>query len=135
MARPKGAPRSTTKHDTHLPSITAKIDKLVNYEDNNLKAFASVTIGGAFTIHGLKVMDSQNGLFVSMPSTKYEKNGKTQYDNPVLEEQLLKLADRLSRTGGKKQYGYLKADVKAFVDSIVDNLAGDERIAALYDLW
>ena len=79
MARPKGAPRSTTKHDTHLPSITAKIDKLVNFEDNNLKAFASVTIGGAFTIHGLKVMDSQNGLFVSMPSTKYEKNGKTQY--------------------------------------------------------
>lgn len=79
MARPKGAPRSTTKHDTHLPSLTAKIDKLVNYEDNNLKAFASVTIGGAFTIHGLKVMDSQNGLFVSMPSTKYEKNGKTQY--------------------------------------------------------
>lgn len=79
MARPKGAPRSTTKHDTHLPSLTAKIDKLVNFEDNNLKAFASVTIGGAFTIHGLKVMDSQNGLFVSMPSTKYEKNGKPQY--------------------------------------------------------
>ena len=79
MARPKGAPRSTTKHDTHLPSLTAKIDKLVNFEDNNLKAFASVTIGGAFTIHGLKVMDSLNGLFVSMPSTKYEKNGKTQY--------------------------------------------------------
>lgn len=79
MARPKGAPRNTTKHDTHLPSLTAKIDKLVNFEDNNLKAFASVTIGGAFTIHGLKVMDSQNGLFVSMPSTKYEKNGKTQY--------------------------------------------------------
>lgn len=79
MSRPKGAPRSTTKHDTHLPSLTAKIDKLVNFEDNNLKAFASVTIGGAFTIHGLKVMDSQNGLFVSMPSTKYEKNGKTQY--------------------------------------------------------
>ena len=79
MARTKGAPRSTIKHDTHLPSLTAKIDKLVNYEDNNLKAFASVTIGGAFTIHGLKVMDSQNGLFVSMPSTKYEKNGKTQY--------------------------------------------------------
>lgn len=57
------------------------------------------------------------------------------YDNPALEEKLLKLADRLSRTGGKKQYGYLKADVKTIVDSIVDDLAGDERIAALYDLW
>ena len=57
------------------------------------------------------------------------------YDNPGLEEKLLKLADRLSRTGGKKQYGYLKADVKAIVDSIVDDLSGNEQIAALYDLW
>lgn len=83
MARTKGAPRrapnNTPQHDTRMPSLSARIDKLVDYEDNNLKAFASVTIGGAFTIHGLKVMDSQNGLFVSMPSTKYEKNGQTQY--------------------------------------------------------
>lgn len=57
------------------------------------------------------------------------------YDNPQLEQQLIKLADRLSRTGGKKVYGYLKADVKAIIDSIVEKLAGDERIAALYDLW
>lgn len=57
------------------------------------------------------------------------------YDNPAMEQQLMKLADRLSRTGGKKVYGYLKADVKAIVDSIVEELAGDERIAALYDLW
>lgn len=57
------------------------------------------------------------------------------YDNPKLEEMLLHLADRLSKTSGKKVYGYLKADVKAIIDSIVDELAADERIAALYDLW
>ncbi len=57
------------------------------------------------------------------------------YDNPKLEEMLTELADRLSKTGGKKQYGYLKADVKAIVNRIVDELASDERIAALYDLW
>ena len=57
------------------------------------------------------------------------------YDNPTMEQQLIKLAGRLSRTGGKKVYGYLKADVKAIVDSIVEELAGDERIATLYDLW
>ena len=57
------------------------------------------------------------------------------YDNPKMEQQLMKLADRLSRTGGKKVYGYLKADVKAIIDSIVEELAEDERIAALYDLW
>lgn len=57
------------------------------------------------------------------------------YDNPKLEEMLLHLADRLSKTSGKKVYGYLKADVKAIINSIVDELAADERIAALYDLW
>lgn len=57
------------------------------------------------------------------------------YDNPKLEEMLLHLADRLSRTSGKKVYGYLKADVKSIIDSIVDELASDERISTLYDLW
>lgn len=57
------------------------------------------------------------------------------YDNPKLEEMLLQLADRLSKISGKKQYGYLKADVKAIVNRIVDELAADERIASLYDLW
>ena len=57
------------------------------------------------------------------------------YDNPKLEEMLLNLADRLSKTSGKKVYGYLKADVKSIIDSIVDEIASDERISALYDLW
>ena len=57
------------------------------------------------------------------------------YDNPVVEEKLALLAERLSRTKGKKKYGYLKADVKAIVCSIVDEIAKDERIAELYELW
>ncbi len=57
------------------------------------------------------------------------------YDNPKVEEMLLNLADRLSRTSGKKVYGYLKADVKAIIDSIIDEIASDERISALYNLW
>lgn len=48
------------------------------------------------------------------------------YENPKLEEMLLQLADRLSKTGSKKQYGYLKADIKAMVNRIVDELASDE---------
>jgi len=57
------------------------------------------------------------------------------YDNPKLEEMLMHLADRLSKTSGKKVYGYLKADVKEIINSIVNELDADERIAALYDLW
>ncbi len=62
-----------------LPRINAKIDNLVD-NDSNLRAFASVTVGGAVAIHGIRVMDSKKGLFVSMPSYSYEdKNGETQY--------------------------------------------------------
>lgn len=57
------------------------------------------------------------------------------YDNPHIEELLLSLANRLSKTSGKKVYGYMKADVKAIIDSIVDEIASDDRIFALYDLW
>lgn len=57
------------------------------------------------------------------------------YDNPVVEDLLLKLADRLQNLSGKKVYGYLPPDIKATVDLIVDELAKDERIVRLYDLW
>jgi hypothetical protein len=57
------------------------------------------------------------------------------YDNPAVEELLLKLADKLSRTSGKKVYGYLKPDVKAIIDTIVAELAKDERLQELYNLW
>lgn len=64
----------------------------------------------------------------------YRINSGT-YDNPVIENKLLELADRLSKTSGKKQFGYLKTDLKALVNGIVSELAADERIASLYELW
>lgn len=56
-------------------------------------------------------------------------------DNPELKAMFGKLSERLKNTGGKKQYGYLKADVKALVNAIVDEIQKDERIQKLYDLW
>lgn len=57
------------------------------------------------------------------------------YISASIQHKLLELADRLSKTKGKKVYGYLKPDVKALVDSIVDELANDSRIKKLYGLW
>jgi hypothetical protein len=56
-------------------------------------------------------------------------------ENKIIEEKILLLSQRLQNTGGKKVYGYLKADVKAIVDRIVDELAKDERVAKLYAAW
>lgn len=55
--------------------------------------------------------------------------------NSSIQQKLLELAHRLSKTSGKKVYGYLKPDVKALVNFIVEELASDDRIAKLYDLW
>lgn len=45
------------------------------------------------------------------------------------------LAGRLRHTGGKKVYGYLKRDVKDLIDQIVDELAKDSRVNAVYQAW
>ncbi len=55
--------------------------------------------------------------------------------NERIEALLVQLSDKLSRTTGKKVYGYLKPEVKAIVNEIVAELAKDSRIKRLYDLW
>lgn len=52
-----------------------------------------------------------------------------------IEKMIVRLAERLQNTGGKKVYGYLKRDVKNLVDQIVDELAKDVRVDALYRAW
>lgn len=56
-------------------------------------------------------------------------------ENPKLESMLRELTGKLSNVKGKKVYGYLRPELKALVNQIVDELAKDERIAQLYDLW
>ena len=56
-------------------------------------------------------------------------------ENPRIEQLMGELAQRLKSTSGRKQYGYLKAPLKAVVDEIVDELAKDFRVASAYDLW
>ncbi len=63
-----------------------------------------------------------------------DKVSNGNYENKKIEEKLLRLAKRLSNTKKNRSYGYLKEDLKALVDSIVDDFAKDERIDALYDL-
>ena len=38
--------------------------------ENRMKAVASVTFDNEFVIHDIKVIESQNGLFIAMPSKK-----------------------------------------------------------------
>ena len=61
------------------------------------------------------------------------KGGVLQSDR--MEQLLTLLAERLQTVSGKKQYGYLKPDLKNIVDEIVDELAQDSRVSEAYHLW
>lgn len=57
------------------------------------------------------------------------------YENPLLEEKLVELADKLSKINRTKKYGYMPQYIKGIVNLIVDEIAKDERISTLYDKW
>ena len=44
--------------------------RLVNKEDNKLKAVASITIDNCFVVHDIKVIEATDGVFIAMPSRK-----------------------------------------------------------------
>ena len=47
----------------------------VEKEDSKMKAVASITIDGEFVVHDIKVIRSEKGLFIAMPSKK-DSNGE-----------------------------------------------------------
>ena len=53
-----------------LPSMKAIINWLNPNENESVRATASLTVGGAFAVHGIKVINGSKGEFVSMPSYK-----------------------------------------------------------------
>ena len=55
--------------EVHTMQITDVRLRKVNSE-NRMKAVASVTFDNEFVIHDIKVIESQNGLFIAMPSRK-----------------------------------------------------------------
>jgi stage V sporulation protein G len=56
--------------------IKAGVGWLNPNEDGAIRATASLTIGDAFAVHGIKVIDGSKGQFVSMPSYKSGENYK-----------------------------------------------------------
>ena len=54
--------------------ITAVIKK--TFDTGKVRAIADVTLDGAFAIHGLKLIESDKGMFVSMPYSQWkDKDG------------------------------------------------------------
>lgn len=68
------------QQEATTPQVEARIDRLMD-GDFKTKAFASATIGGAFAVHGIRIIESDKGRFISMPQDSYKKNGETRYND------------------------------------------------------
>ena len=88
----------SSKRKAELPTLSVKIDRLNDYEGSKIKAFASANIGGAYAVHGIKVVDSDKGIFVSMPSTSYTAEAREDLNNAVLKAYKQELENQQAET-------------------------------------
>lgn len=64
-----------------------------------------------------------------------EQISKGNYENKTVEMLIEKLTIELGNYTGRKVYGYIPKSAKNIVDAIVDEIAKDEKVSALYSLW
>ena len=50
---------------------------------NKMRAIASITIDDVFVIHDIKVIESDNGFFIAMPSRKTPNGGFKDICHPI----------------------------------------------------
>ena len=111
--QPKTTGQQEAKQGQRLPSIRADINWMNPNEDENVRANASVTIGGAFAVHGLRVMNHpEKGDWVSMPSYKGQNgykdifhaitaDARQQMNDAVLNAYEQKLAEQMEQEQGE----------------------------------
>ena len=70
--------------------LHAQINRLIDKQDSQVKAIASVSLDGLFAVHGIRVIENSSGRFANMPSTSYtDHNGETKYSDtfhPITKE-------------------------------------------------
>lgn len=63
--------------------------------ESKMKAVVSITIDGGFAIHDIKVIDSDKGLFIAMPSKKDDSGTYRDVCHPINSETRQMLQDMI----------------------------------------
>lgn len=63
-----------------VPDISVRIDKMLDGQGKT-KAYASANIGGAFAVHGMRVIETDKGRFIAMPQDSYMKGNAKKYSD------------------------------------------------------
>lgn len=68
--------------------------KITKAADENVKAYVSIVLNDCFAIHNIRIIDSNNRLFVAMPSIKGENRF---YDicHPITQDFRKKLSEEI----------------------------------------
>ena len=57
--------------------------RLITNEDSKLKAVASITIEDCFVVHDIKVLEGNQGYFISMPNRKNPDGNYRDVAHPI----------------------------------------------------
>jgi stage V sporulation protein G len=69
--------------------------KLTLKNKDRLRGFANITFDEAFVIRGLKIINGNNGLFISMPSRKKQDGSFQDIAHPITAEMRKRIEDRI----------------------------------------
>ena len=75
-----------------VTDIRTRIEKQME-NNERLRAYADITFDESFVIHGLKIIDGQNGLFVAMPSRRMPNGEFKDIAHPITPELSNELTD------------------------------------------
>ena len=65
------------------------------YDEGKVKAIISVTLDDAYVIHGIKILENENGYFIAMPSKKLKEGEFKDVFHPINSEARKLLQDEI----------------------------------------
>ena len=108
--------------------ISVKVFPVQPKEGSNLRAFASITLGGVFAVNDLRVLEGSKGTFVSMPQTKGKDDKYYDICFPTTKEMRKEISDAvLSKYFQTKDMAVEKAEERP---SVRKNLEQKKTMAA-----
>lgn len=126
----------------HIHLVSYSVGKEPYMTEQGLQNFKADFAREIFRQDNLHIYQEQTAYRDELRRTGREKmsaiiqqinNGA--YDNDIMKLLLRDLVQELDGYTGKMVYGYMPKKAKNLIDGIVDELAKDDRIAELYNLW
>jgi stage V sporulation protein G len=112
---------SSDKTATRDVKLDVRVYPLDNPETST-KAFASITVDDLIAIRGVRVVQGEEGLFVSMPQSRQEKDGETKFHD---------IAFPITRELHKQIRREVLDGYRAEMENPTDRTRGTEKSAAV----